>query len=347
MKRTSWFLVLLLLAIVPALALVIPEEIQGYDPIYIQIDGDVLTPNDWNNLNNLNPGHLLPDTIGNQDTDILSPDSVLNDGSSLPKQDITRIWLSNNKDYFYLAEERRANNGTSGWHVFVTHLQPHWVQGDVVTFDFCNYDIEIFICFPSGGKVEDASISVRRIYDAGQPPQTLMYPGVMADDIWSLGVFNQLLPYPSGAVLFAINTAGTPAINGAIDSKGNVTTTPPYNYPAAAFAEAAISLGPDGMDVSPCGTQAYVTVITRSSCKTDKPVGDLKDISYPVRYNFGGPDLTVDDPVLSCTTSTDFSATASGGIAPYTFEWYDGEPSPSTLFRTCLLYTSPSPRDRS
>jgi hypothetical protein len=345
MKKVGWLCALLVLAIVPAQA-VIPEEIKGYDPNYIQIDGDVnpatgsclgfLPCSDWTGLANLDPGHLLPDTIGNNDADILSPDSVLSDGSSLPKQDITRIWLSNNKDYFYLAEERRANNGTSGWHVFVTHLKPHWVLGDVVTFDFCNYDMEIFICFPSGGKVEDADITVNRIYDPNQPPQALMYAGVKAEDIWDLGVFEELDPQnldPTD-VLFAINGVETPAINGAIDSKGNVTTTPPYNYPAACFAEAAISLLANGMNVEPCGTKAYVTVITRSSCKTDRAVGDLKDISYPVLYNFGGPDLEVDPPEMSCTNFVHFSATASGGIAPYIFEWYDGDPNVVPPFRT-------------
>ena len=316
MRKVSWFLVLLMLAIVPALAVIIPEEIKGYDPNYIQIDGDVnpstgdclgfLPCSDWDTPNLANLGHLLPDTIGNDDEDILSPDSVLNPGSSLPKQDITRIWLSNNKDYFYLAEERRANNGTSGWHVFVTHLKPAWSQGQVVAFDFCNYDMEILICFPKGGSPEDASISVKRIYDKNLPPQALMYPGVMAGDIWDLGVFNQQLPFPSpnDAILFKINGVEEWAINGAINSKGIATTTPPYKYPAACFAEAAISLGIDGMNVSPCGTKAYVTVITRSSCTLNS---DLKDISYPVLYNFGGPDLEVDPPETTCTNLTRFS----------------------------------------
>ena len=147
---------LLLVTAVAAQAVVV----SGYDPGYIDIDGDIVdnsgcvppgTPCiDW--ATKLADGSLagLVDGVGNQDPDIFRPGSTLNDGSSLPKQDITRVWLSNNSEFLYLAEERRANNGNSSYHLFLTKLEPTAVFGEPVVYHLTDRDLEIRICFPKG-----------------------------------------------------------------------------------------------------------------------------------------------------------------------------------------------------
>lgn len=285
----------------------------GFDPRYIEIDGNV-TPGDgtcrgtpcidW--LTKQNDGTLagIIDGIGNNDGNILSPGSTLSAGSMLPKQDITRVWLSNNTEYFYLAEERRSNNGSSAYHLFMTHTPPTAIMGQPVVFHLENGDLEIQICFPKGSDPGGASVEVRQV--SGLTSVLDVY----AENIWSSGAFK-----PTGlSVPFAINMAPVTALAGALDSKGRVTPL----YDTACFAEAAIPL--EGIGVPPCAALAYATVITRSSCSL---TSDLKDIAGPVEYSYGGPELTLDALVTSCTPLTTLSATTSGGMPPYTFGWYD------------------------
>ncbi|MDO8683448.1 MAG: hypothetical protein Q7N50_08205 [Armatimonadota bacterium] len=325
MKRMVWLFLLLALAIMPAQAQI--PEIQGFDPRCISIDGNVTPADDsscidWR-LKDLEAPRTLVgilDGVGNADPSILSPGSILSAGSMLPKQDITRVWLSNNRTYFFLAEERRSNNGSSAYHLFVTKNEPTAILGQPVVFYLENGDLEIRICFPRGSAPEDASITIQQVRDL-----TETYP-VQVTDIWSSGVFQ-----PSSILVeFAINTSPTDAIDGAKDSKGVLTGT----YDTACFAEAAVPL--ELVGIPPCGAQAYMTVVTRSSCSL---TSDVKDIGGPVRYGFGGSALVVATPTVDCTTTVGFSATASGGTTPYTFNWYDNESS--TPFHTATISSPP------
>jgi hypothetical protein len=314
----------LLVAAVAAQAVVV----SGYDPRYIDIDGDVLengscvppgTPCiDW--LTKQMDGSLagLTDGVGNADPSIFSPASTYNDGSSLPKQDITRVWLSNNNEFLYLGEERRANNGNSSYHLFLTKVEPTAVFGEPVVYHLTDGDMEIRICFPKGSQPELAAIEVLRVTGLGAGAVA----DVMAADIWSSGLF---APFPGAVAAFQVNQAPTLALDGALDSHAKVTT----EYDTATFAEAAISLAAAGLD--PCGSTVFASLITRSSCSL---TSDIKDLAPPVVYNFGGPvlgDIVVTGP--DCENNVCLAVSVDEGTAPYTLSWYDG----ATLIREVTL----------
>jgi hypothetical protein len=323
MSKLVLLCILLTLAVTSAQA-----QITGYDPRFIDIDGDVVvTPGDITCVPAGTPftdwrekqldGSLvgIVDGIGNQDGDILSPGSNLNPGSTLPKQDITRVWVSNNNQYLYLAEERRSNNGNSAWHVFMTKKSPTAVLGQLVVYHFQNGDMEIQICFPKGSDPAGKSIVVRMV--SGIPDVSPGVPGtrdVIAQDIWTQGFW---VPMPYAVAAFEVNASVVPALAGAYDSKGNQPANPTYDI--ACFAEAAISLFELGLD--PCGSKAYATVITRSSCSL---TSDLKDFAGPVLYSFGGPSVSEPEVTVRCG-GADLSATATLGVPPYVIQWYDND----------------------
>jgi hypothetical protein len=302
--------------------------VSGYDPGYIDIDGDILdnsgcvppgTPCiDW--ATKLADGSLagLVDGVGNQDPDIFRPGSTLNDGSSLPKQDITRVWLSNNSEFLYLAEERRANNGNSSYHLFLTKLEPTAVFGEPVVYHLTDGDLEIRICFPKGSQPELAAIEVLQVTGLGAG----VAADVMAADIWASGLFT---PFPTAVAAFQVNQAPTLALDGALDRHANPTN----EYDTATFAEAAISLAAVGLD--PCGSTAFASLITRSSCSL---TSDIKDLAPPVVYNFGGPTIGgIEVTGPDCENAVCLAVSVDEGTAPYTLSWYDG----ATLIREVTL----------
>jgi hypothetical protein len=303
---------LLSLAIVPAFSQIL-LGISGYDPRYIAIDGNIGLPNppgtiDW--LDKQLDGSLkgFQDLFGNNDQSIFSPGSVFSSGSVLPKQDITNVYISNNSEYMYFVEERRANNGSSSYHLFMTKLLPTVVFGQNVVYHLSNGDIEIQTCFPSGSNPSDSQITVRQVSGLSS------VLNVNAANIWSSGAFK---PVPSSVIGgFAINTSPTAALVGARDSKGILTTT----YDTACFAEAAISLFLLGID--PCGSQAYATIITRSSCSL---TSDIKDFAGPWGYSFGGPISSDPSFSVDCANLGSFSIEVGGGTAPYLVQWFDND----------------------
>lgn len=330
MKMLGWFLILLVLAMVPAQA-----QVSGFDPRFIDIDGNVTVDDgncvpsgspcsDWLAKQQDNTLVGIVDGIGNNDSDILSPGSDLNPGSMLPKQDITRAWISNNSQYLYVAEERRANNGNSGYHLFMTRLAPTAIQGQPVIYHLQNGDLEVRICFPKGSDPAGKSIEVTQVVGLDG------ILDVAAADIWTSGAFQ---PAPGAVVAFEVNTAVVPSLVGAYDSKGETATT----YDISCFAEAAISLAALGLD--PCGSRAYVSVITRSSCSL---TSDVKDFAVPLLYSFGGPVVTKPKVQAGCTNVVSIEATASEGIAPYTFKGYDVVDGVETLIRE-ITYPGPGP----
>lgn len=314
MKRVGWFVLLatlVALAIGPAAAV----TISGYDPRFIEIDGNI-TPGDgtcagtpcvdWQTKQTDGTLIGITDGIGNQDGNILSPGPILSTGSTLPKQDITRVWLSNNNTHLYLAEERRANNGNSAYHLFFTKISPTFDMGKPVVFHVQDGDIEIAICFPRGSNPGEADIEVR------QASGLTGVVDVDVDDIWAMNLFS-----PDGATTdFAINTAPTTALTGAKDSKGNPTD----NYDTACFAEAAVSLRDLNIDV--CDDEMWATVVTRSSCSL---TSDVKDISAPVLYNFGGPELDELDWLMDCDNVITLTTKVLGGTLPLTVQCLDND----------------------
>ena len=83
------------------------------------------------------------------------------------------------------------------------------------------------------------------------------------------------------------------------------------------------------------GTYA-ITVSDNGSCQITQDI----NITAP-----GSPlQSIVTDSMNICANSSDGIAVASGagGTPPYSYEWFDNS---FTSFSTCLLYTSPSPRD--
>lgn len=327
MKKSILLCILLALAVTSAQA-----QVTGYDPRFIDIDGDVVvTPGDVICVPEPIPpgapftdwrakqldGSLvdIEDRVGNQDGDILSPGSNLNPGSTLPKQDITRVCVSNNNQYLYLAEERRSNNGNSAWHVFMTKKPPTAIRGQLVFYHFQNGDMEIQICFPKGSDPAGKSIVVRMV--SGIPDVSLGVPGtrdVIAQDIWTQEFW---VPMPGAVAAFEVNTSVVSALAGAYDSKGNQPPNPTYDI--ACFAEAAISLSELGLD--PCGSKDYASVITRSSCSL---TSDIKDFAGPLFYSFGGPSVTEPEVTAHCGDA-DLSATATLGVPPYVIQWYDND----------------------
>ncbi len=323
MRGSGWLLVVAIMSLGALSAGAL--TISGYDPRYIQIDGNVVdegsgcvpagTPcTDW--LIKQQEGSLggITDGIGNSDNDILSPGSTLSGGSTLPKEDITHVYVTNNSQYLYVGEERRANNGSSAWHLFMTKLAPTYTQGQDVVFHFTNGDIEIQVCFPKGGGGGKA-IAVRQVTGVSGTAD------VPADEIWNTNIFTS---NASAVAAFEVNTAVTTALAEAVESHGTATST----YDQACFAEAAISLAALGID--PCGAEAYTTVITRSSCSL---TSSCKDISAPIMYHFGGPKLTAITSSVDCSSKGCFSVSASEGILPYRFQWYDG----TTLIRDITI----------
>jgi hypothetical protein len=311
------FTALLALVIVPAQAQI--TLISGYDARCISIDGNITTvldvPGciDW--LAKQTDGSLLGirDGFGNSDPSIFSPGSVYSAGSVLPKEDITNVYVSNNTTNLYIAEERRANNGSSSYHLLFTALCPTApgqtgiVGGQNVVYHLSNKDLEIQICFPKGSDPGGAEIHVRQVSGL---------TGVLdvaAANIWSSGAFKEL---DRPKVLMVNTDPKTPALDGARDSKGVITGT----YDVACFAEAAVSLS--DLDINPCGAEAYATVITRSSCSL---TSDIKDFAGPVLYSFGGPTVSPIDGGVDCANNADLSATIDNGTPPYHIVWYDND----------------------
>lgn len=326
--KVVWLILVLLLAlvIVPAQAQIV--TISGFDPRCISIDGNVTavgdTPGciDW--LVKQTDGTLVGiyDGFGNADPSIFSPGSTFSSGSMLPKQDITNVYVSNNNNDMYLVEERRANNGNSKYHLFMTKLAPTApgqtgiMAGQNVIYHLSNNDLEIQICFPRGSDPAGAEIGV---FQVSGLTDTL---SVQATDIWSSGAFK---PVPSSAIDgFTVNISPTQALTGARDSKGNLSNT----YDTACFAEAAISLG--ALNINPCGAKAFATVITRSSCSL---TSDIKDFAGPVLYSFGGPTVTKPTTSVDCVNKGSLAASVDKGSAPYDVKWYDND----TLIRETTL----------
>lgn len=288
-------------------------QISGYDPRSIEIDGNVTLEGtdpftDWlpKQLDDTLVG--ITDGIGNADGDILSPGSVLKPGSTLPKEDISHIYLSNNNSYLYVAEERRANNGNSGWHLFFTKIPPTAVIGQNVIYHLQKDDIEIQICFPKGSDPSGKSINVRQVADLGGA--TIDVP---ATELWTTPVF---FDNPAAVWAFEVNSVVTSALAGAIDSKGKPTNI----YDVAEFGEAAISL--QMLNINICGAKAYASVITRSSCSL---TSDIKDFAGPVLYIFGGPTVSPITNSVDCANKVTLSADISKGTAPYRVQWYDND----------------------
>ena len=307
------------------------QAIQAFDARCLEIDNwaagaDVLTQAgalndnpacgntfiDWAAFGGSLPDHTISDGVGNADPDIVGPQDKLVGGSSLPKQDIYKLYASNNIEYLYFAMARRSNNGNSNWHWFITKISPTAIQGQPIIFHLQNGDTELRVCFPRGSAPEQFSAQVYQVtgLSAGQVVD------VTASDIWSTVT---LTPNPAALPAVALNLVDTAALPGALDDHANPTST----YETAEFAEGAIDLGELG--ISPCGTGAYLTVMTRSSCSL---TSDLKDISGPTPYNFGDVDVTIDTPSIECTTGSGaqvtLTASASGGTGPYTFAWSEG-----------------------
>jgi hypothetical protein len=305
--------------------------LQGFDPRCIEIDMGAAGANvftdpgttndtptcgnafiDWADLTLAQ--HTIVDGIGNADPDIVGPQDKLVDGSTLPKEDIYNLFLSNNVSYLYLAQARRSNNGNSTYHWFFTKTSPTAVAGQPITFHLQNGDVEVRVCFPRGSDPGGASIGAFRVQGLGASQVV----DASASNIWStLG--SHLASLPSAVSAFSINLAATQALPGSLDSHGDPTNT----YDIACFGEGAISLS--ALGISPCNTQAFVTVMTRSSCSLTSA---LKDIAPPVEYIFGGLDVTAGAPTIACTGASGalvtITATASGGSGSFTWTWPAG-----------------------
>jgi uncharacterized protein YodC (DUF2158 family) len=296
-------------------------SLAGFDPRDVEIDvgtaganviDDPIPGIDWKNFQvegTLFSNHRITDGVGNADPDIVGPQDKLVSGSSLPKEDIYNLFLSNNVNYLYLAMARRSNNGNSNYHWFFTKISPTAISGQPIMFHLQNGDVEIRVCFPKGSAPQDFSAQVFQV--VGLSPGQVV--DVRASNIWSSVSLN---PNPGAIGAFSINKVNTEALAGAIDQHGNPTTT----YETAVFAEGSVSLSALGL--TPCGTLAYVTVMTRSSCSL---TSDLKDIAPPVAYVFGEVEVALGTPTVGCTTVTgapvSLTATASGGSGSFVWTW--------------------------
>jgi hypothetical protein len=306
------------LAALPAAA---QGPLPGFDPRDIEIDvgtaganviDDPIPGIDWQTFQlegTLFSNHRIADGVGNADPDIVGPQDKLVSGSSLPKEDIYNLFLSNNIQYLYLAMARRSNNGNSTYHWFFTKISPTVVAGQPIMFHLQNGDIELRVCFPKGSAPQDFSAQIFQVTGLGAGQVV----NVRASNIWSTVT---LAPNPGAIAAFSINKQNTTALLGALDDHGNPTTI----YETAEFAEGAASLS--ALGISPCGTIAYVTVMTRSSCSL---TSDLKDIAPPVQYIFGSVEVALGTPTVGCTTAegapVSLTATASGGSGSFVWTW--------------------------
>jgi hypothetical protein len=307
------------------------QAIVGFDARCLEIDNwaagaDVLTQAgalndnpacgnvfiDWAAFGGSLSDHTINDGVGNADPDIVGPQYKLVDGSSLPKEDIYKLYLSNNVEYLYLAMARRSNNGNSTWHWFFTKISPTAIPGQPIVFHLQNGDTEVRVCFPRGSAPEQFSAQIYRV--SGLSPGQVV--DVAAGKIWSTVT---LTPSPAALAAMSLNLVDTTALPGALDDHGNPTSI----YEPAEFAEGAADLGILG--ISPCGTTTYVTVMTRSSCSL---TSDLKDIAPPVAYVFGGMTVAAGAPTIECTgpsgADVTLTASASDGVPPYTYAWSEG-----------------------
>jgi hypothetical protein len=320
------------------------QAIQAFDARCLEIDNwaagaDVLTqagaPNDnpacgnvfidWAAFAGTLPAHTISDGVGNADPDIVGPQDKLVDGSSLPKEDIYKLYASNNIQYLYFAMARRSNNGNSTWHWFITKISPTAIPNQPIIFHLQNGDTELRVCFPRGSAPEQFSAQIYQV--TGLSPGQIV--NVRASDIWSTVT---LTSNPAALPAVALNLVNTTALPGALDDHANPTSI----YETAEFAEGAIDLGVLG--ISPCGTSAYLTVMTRSSCSLTSA---LKDISGPTPYNFGEVTVTAGTPTIGCTgpsgAEVTFTATASGGTGTFSWTWpagWDYTVSPDTKSST-------------
>ena len=90
-----------------------------------------------------------------------------------------------------------------------------------------------------------------------------------------------------------------------------------------------------------------VTVTDANGCFVISPEYAVDRIPLPINIEM----LTVTDPTCAGDCNGSVTIQIAGGDPPYNFSFDDGvsqtltTPNP-TYTRTCLLYTSPSPRDR-
>jgi len=329
--RPAWLATIVVLAICFVAMPQAAQALSGFDARCLEIDNwaagaDVLTQAgalndnpacgnvfiDWAAFGGSLPDHTINDGIGNADPDIVGPQDKLVNGSSLPKEDIYKLYLSNNVQYLYLAMARRSNNGNSTWHWFFTKISPTAIPNQPIIFHLQNGDAELRVCFPRGSAPEQFSADVYRV--SGLSPGQVV--DVRASNIWSTVT---LTPTPAALAAVSLNLVPTAALPGALDDHGNPSST----YDTATFAEGAADLGVLG--ISPCNSTTYVTVMTRSSCSL---TSDLKDIAPPVAYVFGGLTVAAGAPTIACTgpsgADVTLTASASGGNPPYTYAWSEG-----------------------
>jgi len=313
------------LLLVPAAA----QPVVGYDPRSIEIDlpsanvtVDLGAANDfplggstfidWITFDSGLDAHTVTDGIGNADGSMVGSGDTLKAGSVLAKEDIYRIYASNNTRWLYLAMARRANNGNSTWHWFFTKLAPTYAMGQPIVFHLQNGDFEVRVCFPRGSNPGEFNAGIYQVQGltAGQVVH------VSASNIWAAV---PLVSRPSAMGAFSLNLASTPALPGAIESHGFPATT----YDTATFAEGAANLSELG--ISPCNSSAFVTVLTRSSCSLTSSV---KDTTQPAHYFFGNLVCSINQPTIECTdvggAPVTLTGVVSGGTPPYTVCWSEG-----------------------
>jgi len=329
--RPAWLATILVLAICFVAMPQAAQAMHAFDARCLEIDNwaqgaDVLTQAgalndnpacgdtfiDWAGFAGALAAHTISDGVGNADPDIVGPQDKLVGGSSLPKEDIYKLYVSNNFQYFYMAMCRRSNNGNSQWHWFITKISPTATPGQPIIFHLQNGDMEFRVCFPKGSAPQDFSAQVFQV--SGLSPGQVV--NVRASDIWSTVT---LSPSPGALAASSLNLVNTTALPGALDDHGNPTNI----YETAEFAEGAIDLG--ALGIAPCGATAYITVLTRSSCSL---TSDLKDISGPTPYEFGQVTVTAGTPTIACTGASGaevtLTANATGWSGTYAWTWPAG-----------------------
>jgi hypothetical protein len=214
---------------------------------------------------------------------ISQEDDTLCGTSPAPKNDITNAFAANNRDYLFLAMERRANTGqTSFFWVFDVH-------GDGPALG----DFIFVFCFGSGDTVTDTYV-----LEFDEATGEWVRDSTPPDVVFHVNEMRELAPF------------------GAYDRKGRLR---PY-IDRGKFAEASVDLDDiEGFDI--CEAEAVTLLIeTKSSCSLRS---QCKDRTEEMLYSFYplGADLEVvqPDPCVPIVVAT---ANAYEGQPPYTYRWF-------------------------